>query len=187
VAAGVLEHLAGILTRKTKKLKMGDPLDETTDVGPLINEQAARQVEGVINDAVRSGAKIWIGGKRDKTFVEPTVLTDVSPEAKLFREETFGPVVPLVAFETVDDAVKMANDSPYGLQAAVFTNDISRALDVAHKLEVGGVIINWSSAVRVESLPFGGIKLSGHGREGLHDTLNEMTEQKTILIHNALS
>lgn len=103
------------------------------------------------------------------------------------REETFGPVVPLVPFEKVADAVKMANDSPYGLQAAVFTNDISRALDVAHKLEVGGVIVNWSSAVRVESLPFGGIKLSGHGREGLHDTLKEMTEQKTILIHNALS
>jgi lactaldehyde dehydrogenase len=187
VDAGMLEHLAEILTRKTKKLKMGDQLDEATDVGPLINEQAARQVEGVINDAVRSGAKIWTGGKRDKAFVEPTVLTDVSPEAKLFREETFGPVVPLVPFEKVDDAVKMANDSPYGLQAAVFTNDISRALDLAHKLEVGGVIVNWSSAVRVESLPFGGIKLSGHGREGLHDTLKEMTQQKTILIHNALS
>ncbi|UCG08214.1 MAG: aldehyde dehydrogenase family protein [Desulfobacterales bacterium] len=187
VDAGVLEHLAEILTRKTKKLKMGDPLGEATDVGPLITEQAARQVEEVINDAVRSGAKIWTGGKRDKAFVEPTVLTDVSPEAKLFREETFGPVVPLVPFEKVDDALKMANDSPYGLQAAVFTHDISRALDIAHKLEVGGVIVNWSSAVRVESLPFGGVKLSGHGREGLHDTLNEMTEQKTILIHNALS
>jgi len=187
VDAGVLERLAEILTHKTKKLKLGDPLDEATDVGPLITEKAARQVEGVIIDAVRSGAKIWAGGKRDQAFVEPTVLTDVPPEAKLFREETFGPVVPLVAFESVDDAVKMANDSPSGLQAAVFTNDSSRALDLAHQLEVGGVIVNWSSAVRVESLPFGGIKLSGHGREGLHDTLNEMTEQKTILIHNALS
>jgi len=80
----------------------------------------------------------------------------------------------------------MANDSPYGLQAAVFTNDISLAIDVAHKLEVGGVIINWCSAVRVESLPFGGVKLTGHGREGIHDTLNDMTEQKTIIIHSAL-
>ena len=105
----------------------------------------------------------------------------------MFSEETFGPVAPLVAFESVDEAVEMANDTPYGLQAAIFTKDISRALDVAHRLEVGGVIVNWSSAVRVESLPFGGVKMTGHGREGLHDTLNDMTEQKTIIVFDAIS
>jgi acyl-CoA reductase-like NAD-dependent aldehyde dehydrogenase len=187
VDSGVVERFAEILTRKTKALKMGDQMDEETDVGPLITEQAARQVEKAVHDAVRSGAKIWVGGNRKDAFFEPTVLTNISAEAKLFREETFGPVVPLVPFGSADEAIAMANDSPYGLQAAIFTNDISRALDVAHKLEVGGVIINWSSALRVESLPFGGIKLSGHGREGLHDTLNDMTEQKTIIVHNALS
>ena len=87
----------------------------------------------------------------------------------------------------VEEAIKMANDTPYGLQAAVFTQDISRAFDIAYRLEAGGVIVNWSSAIRVESLPFGGIKMSGRGREGLHDTLDEMTEQKIILVHDALS
>ena len=92
-----------------------------------------------------------------------------------------------MAFNDLNTAIEMANDTPYGLQAAVFTQDISRAFDIAYRLEVGGVIINWSSALRVESLPFGGIKMSGIGREGLLDTINEMTEQKIILIHGALS
>ena len=84
------------------------------------------------------------------------------------------------------EAIEMANDSPYGLQAAVFTKDISRAFDIAYQLEAGGVMVNWSSALRAENLPFGGVKMSGNAREGLHDTLNEMTEQKVILVHNAL-
>jgi acyl-CoA reductase-like NAD-dependent aldehyde dehydrogenase len=187
VSAQVYDRFADILTEKTKALKVGDQMAEDTDVGPLITESAAKRVEASIIGALEAGATVRTGGKRRDAFIEPTVLTEISPEVELFREETFGPVVPLVPFESVDEAVKMANDSPYGLQAAVFTNDISRALDVAHKLEVGGVIVNWSSAVRVESMPFGGIKLSGHGREGLHDTLKDMTEQKTILVHNALS
>lgn len=187
VDAQVYDQFADILTEKTKALKVGDQLEEDTDVGPLISESAARRVEASIIGAIEAGATVRTGGKRRKAFIEPTVLTNIAPEVELFREETFGPVVPLVPFERVDEAIKMANDSPYGLQAAVFTNDVSRALDIAHKLEVGGVIVNWSSAVRVESLPFGGVKLSGHGREGLHDTLKDMTEQKTILVHNALS
>jgi lactaldehyde dehydrogenase len=96
-------------------------------------------------------------------------------------------VAPLVPFDSLEDAIRMANDSPYGLQSAIFTRDINKAFDVAYKLESGGVIINWSTALRVETLPFGGIKMSGHGREGIHDTLEEMTEQKTIIVHNAFS
>jgi lactaldehyde dehydrogenase len=187
VHADVYDRFADILTKETKGLKVGDQLLEDTDVGPLINEQAAIQVEGVIRDAVQKGAKLRVGGHRRDAFIEPTVLTDISPEVELFREETFGPVVPLVAFKDVDEAIRMANDSPYGLQAAVFTNDISRAFDIAYRLEAGGVMINWSTAMRVETLPFGGIKMSGHGREGVLDTLDEMTEQKVILIHNALT
>jgi acyl-CoA reductase-like NAD-dependent aldehyde dehydrogenase len=102
----------------------------------------------------------------------------MSVDVPLFREECFGPVAPLVKFTSIDEAIRMANDSPYGLQSAVFTNDINKALDIAYKLEAGGVIINWSSALRVETLPFGGIKMSGHGREGIYDTLTEMTDQK---------
>jgi acyl-CoA reductase-like NAD-dependent aldehyde dehydrogenase len=108
-----------------------------------------------------------------------------STSVPLFREETFGPVAPLVAFSDLDEAVRLANDSPYGLQASVFTKDISRAMTVARDLEAGSVIVNWSTALRAEHVPFGGIKMSGHGREALHDTLLDMTEQKAIVIHDA--
>lgn len=187
VDAQVYDRFADILTEKARALKVGDQSEEDTDVGPLITEQAAKQVEALINNAVAAGATLRAGGPRRDAFIEPTVLTNIPTDVELFREETFGPVAPLVAFQSLDEAIRMANDTPYGLQAAVFTQNISRALDIAHRLQVGGVIINWSSAVRVESLPFGGVKMSGHGREGLHDTLNEMTEQKTILVYDALS
>ena len=187
VDAQVYNNFAEILTEKVRALKVGDQLDEDTDVGPLIDEEAARKVEAAINDAVKAGAKLRAGGHRKNAFIEPTVLTDISPQTELFREETFGPVAPLVAFQNLDEAIEMVNDSPYGLQAALFTKDINRAFDIAYRLEAGGVIINWSSAIRVESLPFGGIKMSGHGREGLYDTINDMTEQKIILVHDALS
>ena len=166
---------------------MGDQLQDDTDVGPLISEGAAREVEAFVNSAVEAGAKLLTGGHRRNAFYEPTVLSEVSPDMKMFKEEVFGPVAPLVPFTSLEDAIRMANDSPYGLQSAVFTRDINKALDIAYKLEAGGVIINWSSALRVETLPFGGIKMSGHGREGVHDTLEEMTDQKTIIVHNAFS
>jgi lactaldehyde dehydrogenase len=187
VDAKVYDRFAEILTEKAKALKVGDQLEEDTDVGPLINEEASKKVEIAISDAVKAGAKLRTGGHRNNAFIEPTVLTDVPPNVELFREETFGPVAPLVAFKDIDEAIRMANDTPYGLQAAIFTQDISRAFDIAYRLEAGGVIINWSSAIRVESLPFGGIKMSGHGREGLLDTIDDMTEQKVILVHDALS
>lgn len=187
VDAQVYDRFAEILTDKAKALKIGNQLEEDTDVGPLINEEASKKVEAAINDAIKSGAKLKAGGHRHNSFIEPTVLTDVSPQVNLFREETFGPVAPLVAFQNIDEAIEMANDTPYGLQAALFTKEISRALDVAYRLEAGGVIINWSSAVRLENLPFGGIKMSGHGRESIHETLKEMTIQKTILIYDAIN
>jgi acyl-CoA reductase-like NAD-dependent aldehyde dehydrogenase len=187
VAAEIYDRFAELLSLKANALIVGDQLSEKTDVGPLINEAAAQEVEAAVQNAVKAGAVVTAGGHRRNAFMEPTVLIKVAPTVELFREEVFGPVVPLVAFQTVDEAVKLANDSPYGLQAAVFTRDISVALDVAHRLEAGGVIINWSTAVRVESLPFGGVKFSGHGREGLLDTLNDMTEQKSILVYGALT
>jgi acyl-CoA reductase-like NAD-dependent aldehyde dehydrogenase len=187
VDAQVYDRFAEIIALKAKALKVGDQLAEETDVGPLTTEQAARKVEDLIKDAVQTGAILKAGGGRRGAFIEPTVLTNIPLQTKLFCEETFGPVAPLVPFTTVAEAIAMANDSPYGLQAAVFTQDISRAFDIAYQLEAGGVMINWSSALRAENLPFGGVKMSGNAREGLHDTLNEMTEQKVILVHNALS
>ena len=185
VEAPIYDAFTDLLTKRAKSLKLGDQLEEDTDVGPLINEQAARDVEAAVADAVQAGARLTTGGHRRGAFMEPTVLTDVSPVLPVFKEEVFGPVAPLMKFTSIEEAIRMANDSPYGLQSAVFTRDINKAFDIAYKLEAGGVIINWSSALRVETLPFGGIKMSGHGREGVHDTLDEMTDQKTIIVHNA--
>jgi lactaldehyde dehydrogenase len=181
----IFDKFANLLASKARELKVGDQLQEDTDVGPLINEQAAKEVEAFINGAVEGGAKLLAGGTRHGTFIDPTVLRDVAVDLPLFKEEVFGPVVPLVSFTSIDEAVNLANSSPYGLQSAVFTQDINKALDIAYRLEAGGVIVNWSSALRVETLPFGGIKMSGHGREGVHDTLDEMTDQKTVVVHNA--
>ena len=181
----IFDQFAELLASKARALKVGDQLQEDTDVGPLITEQAAKEVEAFVNGAVQAGAKLIAGGKRHGTFFDPTVLRDVAVDLPLFKEEVFGPVVPLVSFTSIDEAVSIANASPYGLQSAVFTQDINKALDIAYRLEAGGVIVNWSSALRVETLPFGGIKMSGHGREGVHDTLEEMTDQKTVVVHNA--
>jgi lactaldehyde dehydrogenase len=187
VEASIFDQFAELLAKKAMALKVGDQLLEDTDVGPLINEDAAKEVESFVNDAIQAGATLRAGGHRSNAFMEPTVLTNVAVDMPMFREEVFGPVAPLVPFTSIEDAIRMANDSPYGLQSAVFTRDISKAFDIAYRLEAGGVIINWSSALRVETLPFGGVKLSGHGREGIHDTLEEMTDQKTIIVHNAFS
>ena len=185
VESSIYDKFASLLAEKAKALKVGDQLLEETEVGPLINEAAAQEVEAFVNGAVNAGAKVIAGGKRRGTFMDPTVLTNVATDMPLFKEEVFGPVVPLVSITSIDEAVELANSSPYGLQSAVFTQDINKALDIAYRLEAGGVIINWSSALRVETLPFGGIKMSGHGREGVHDTLEEMTDQKTVVVHNA--
>jgi acyl-CoA reductase-like NAD-dependent aldehyde dehydrogenase len=187
VEAPIYERFADLLTQKALALKLGDQLQEDTDCGPLISEQAAMEVETFVNGAIQAGAILRAGGHRHQAFMEPTVLIDMPVDNPAFKEEVFGPVAPLVRFTSVDEAIQLANDSPYGLQSAVFTNDINKALEIAYKLEAGGVIVNWSSALRVETLPFGGIKMSGHGREGVHDTLEEMTDQKTIVVHNAFS
>lgn len=183
----VYNTFSEILTEKTKNLKVGDPMDEETDVGPLISEKAAIKVESLINNAVEKGAKLTIGGRRQRAYIHPAVLIDVPTDTPLFCDETFGPVAPLVSFKNIDEAIEKANNSSYALQSAVFTRDFAKALNVAYRLNTGGVIVNWSSAVRVENLPFGGLKMSGHGRESIHDTLLEMTEQKSILLYDALS
>ena len=157
-----------------------------SDVGPLISERAASVVIERVESAVRAGATLVAGGTRDGAFVAPTILADVPVDEAVFREETFGPVVPIVAFDSIEEAVAFANDSRYGLQAAVFTRDLSTAVSVAYALQAGGVIVNRSSAVRTENLPFGGLKLSGHGRESVHDTMLAMTEQKAILLFDVL-
>ncbi|WIY52596.1 aldehyde dehydrogenase family protein [Devosia sp. YIM 151766] len=178
VYAPLLEAVVAI----TKSLRIGDPSDSATDVGPLINRRGAERVEAQIAQAVADGAVVVAGGTRRDNFIEPTILTGVTPGTPAFAEETFGPVLPFLVYDDFEEALTLANDSPYGLQAAIFTNDMRRIMRAYEVLDVGTVVVNHTTAVRVETLPFGGNRGSGNTREGMHDTLHDMTKQKTLLL-----
>ena len=183
----VFDVLVSALSKRTRALRLGDPLEESTDVGPLISEQAAQLVEAQVARAVAEGAKVLAGGRRRGAFFEPTLLTGLSADSAALQEEIFGPVLPLVPFDNFEEAIEQANLGIYGLQAAVFTRDLSRVMRAFRALDVGTVVVNHSTAIRLENLPFGGTKLSGNAREGLHETLLDMTEQKTLLLNGAFS
>jgi acyl-CoA reductase-like NAD-dependent aldehyde dehydrogenase len=186
VAREIFDEVRDRVVRKTKALKVGDQTLADTDVGPIITLKAAERVEAQIKQSVAEGAKLLTGGGRKDQFVSPAVLVDVGRDNIVMREEVFGPVLPLMPFDTIDDAIAMANASNYGLQAAIFTNDLRSVMAASMKLEVGTVIINHQTAMRIESLPFGGRKMSGNGgREGFMETLKDMSETKTIVIKNA--
>ncbi len=179
----IYERLLEAVSARARALEVGDPINPRTDVGPLINRRAAERVEGQVRQAVADGATVVTGGKRRGNFYEPTVLTGVAPGTPAFADETFGPVLPLIPFERFEDALVLANDSPFGLQAAIFTRDLFKVMRAYEVLDVGTVVVNHTTAVRVETLPFGGNKASGNGREGIHDTLHEMSKEKTLLLH----
>jgi acyl-CoA reductase-like NAD-dependent aldehyde dehydrogenase len=172
---------------RTTRLKVGDHTLPDTDVGPLINEKAAKRVEAQVAQAVTDGATLICGGTRQGNFIQPAVLANVNIDSAAFQDEIFGPVLPLVRFKGVDEAIRLANQSRYGLQAAIFTNDMKAAMNAAMKLEVGTVIVNHQSAMRIECLPFGGIKNSGNGREGFMETVKDMSEVKTVVLKDAYS
>ncbi|MDR0783551.1 MAG: aldehyde dehydrogenase family protein [Propionibacteriaceae bacterium] len=184
---GIYDRLAERLVEKTRQLIVGDQLDEATDVGPLIAEADAVKVEEAINQLVAEGAELLIGGTRQGAFVTPAVLYKVPATSPTIAEEVFGPVAPLVEVDNVEQAIELANDSPYGLQAAIFTSDINRALKAATKLNAGSVMINGTTAMRAENLPFGGVGETGGYREGIHDTVLDFTRQKTIVVIGALA
>ncbi len=165
---------------KTSKLKLGDPLDKTTDVGPMITEEDAIRTESWVNEAVRDGAKILIGGKREGAFYYPTVLENVKPEMKVMALEVFAPVVCFIPFDDFSDAVKMVDDSIYGLQAGVFTDNIENAFEAIKCIKVGGVIVNDVPTYRADNMPYGGVKESGIGREGVKFAIEEMTDIKMV-------
>ena len=144
-------------------------------------------MEQQIAQGVSEGAILVAGGRRDGNFIAPAVFTGVRADMAVFREEIFGPVLPLVPFDAIDDAFAMVNDSPYGLQAAVFTQDLATVMSAYRRLDVGTVVINHPTAICVESLPFGGAKGSGNAREGIHDTLLDMTEARTLLMPYAFA
>ncbi|WP_181347499.1 aldehyde dehydrogenase family protein [Thalassobacillus sp. CUG 92003] len=171
--------LAGYI-RKTEALVIGDPLDEKTQFGPMIDEDEAKRAKQWIEDAVDKGATIKSGGKREGPLLSPTIMTNVDHNMKIIADEVFAPIVSVVPFETETEVVAMANDSRYGLQAGVFTHDINRALRVADQLEMGGVWINDISTYRQDNHPYGGVKQSGIGREGVKYAIDDMTDMKFI-------
>ncbi len=168
------------LVSETEKLVMGNPLDSKTTLGTLISEKAAIQVEETVNNAVESGAKILTGGVRDGAFYSATVIDNVMPEMDLVERETFGPVAPIIRVNGVDEAIEVANDTEYGLQAGVFTESYSNAMKCAQEIEAGTVFINKQSTFRTDNMPFGGFKNSGVGKEGIKYAVEEMTKTKLI-------
>jgi acyl-CoA reductase-like NAD-dependent aldehyde dehydrogenase len=175
----VVQHVAC----GTRTLRTGPKFDRRTDVGPLISEAEARRVEEWVDEATASGASVHAGGQRRGAFYEPTVLTDVPAHCRVIRDEVFGPVVSIMPFVEVADAIQAANDSEYGLQAGVFTQSVDLALAIAEHLHVGAVVINETSDVRIDSMPFGGFKKSGVGREGVRYAVHEMTEPKNTIVN----
>jgi acyl-CoA reductase-like NAD-dependent aldehyde dehydrogenase len=180
----IYEHLKQLLRDRVAKLKAGDPLDEDTFLGPMISEHDAKRVEQWVTEAIDSGAKLICGGRRNGVFYDATLLENVEPHLRISCQEVFGPVATMQRFVEFRDAVRTANDSVYGLQAGVFTKTIDHAFYAFHELEVGGVIINDVPSFRVDHMPYGGVKDSGVGREGVRFAMEEMTEIRLMVMNN---
>jgi acyl-CoA reductase-like NAD-dependent aldehyde dehydrogenase len=163
-------------------LRAGDPRDDSVSIGPVIDEAAAQRIERWIDEAVAGGATRLVGGKRVGTMVPATLLEGVPRDGDLYRQEAFGPVALLEAFDDFDDAIARANDSDYGLQAGVFTASLAHALRAWDRLEVGGVVVGDVPSFRVDNMPYGGIKRSGLGREGVRSAIEDMTEPRLLVI-----
>jgi glyceraldehyde-3-phosphate dehydrogenase (NADP+) len=183
VARAVLENFLGEFVPRVKKLRLGDPLDEATDVGPLISEAAARRVEEWAGEAVAEGATLLAGGKRHGAFFEPTVLTGTRPEQRVNCEEIFGPVVTVEPYTEFAEAVHRVNATNYGLQAGLFTRDAKLIQEAYEELQVGGVMVGEVPTFRIDHMPYGGMKDSGLGREGLRYAIEEMTERKLLVMN----
>ncbi len=179
----VYERFLALLVERVRALRVGDPLDEKTDVGPLVTEEAARRVEAWIQEAVAGGTQVLTGGQRDGSLVTPTVLTRTRPEMQVNCQEIFGPVVTVEPYDSFEQALAAVNDSPFGLQAGVFTADLRAAFQAFDRLEVGGVMVNDVPTFRVDPMPYGGTKDSGTGREGARYAIEEMTERKLLVLN----
>jgi glyceraldehyde-3-phosphate dehydrogenase (NADP+) len=180
----IFEPFAAALVPLVEKLKVGDPMDAATDVGPMIDEDEAARVDEWVREAVAAGARVLTGGRRlGGALYAPTVLADAPANAKVCAEEVFAPLVGLYRVAGFEDALRAVNDSIYGLQAGVFTADLEHALRAFDTLEVGGVIVNDVPTWRIDHMPYGGVKDSGLGREGPRYTIEEMTELKLLVIN----
>jgi acyl-CoA reductase-like NAD-dependent aldehyde dehydrogenase len=182
VHADIYDALRKRLVAKTKTLVAGNPHDRETFIGPMIDVREAQRLDNWIREAVEGGAKLLCGGKREGAMLEATLLEGVDRSATLYREEAFGPVAILSSFTDFDAALNEVNDSKFGLQAGIFTRDLFKALDAWDRLEVGGVVINDVPSYRVDNMPYGGVKDSGLGREGVRFAMEDMTEIRNLVI-----
>lgn len=173
------------MTDKINSLKQGNPQDMSTDIGCLVSEEAAIEVERQVNETIKAGATLVCGGKRNGAFYEPTILDNVTPDMEVAKDmEIFGPVIPVIGFDDLEEAIEIANKSIYGLSGSIITKDISKAIKVSEKMECGGFVINGASFFRSFEQPFGGWKYSGIGNEGIMTTLKEMSRTKTVILKN---
>lgn len=179
----VYAELLSVTRPKVEALPTGNPMNEKTKVGPMISEQEAARVEDWVREAVSGGARVLTGGTRKGALFAPTVVADARPEMKISRDELFGPAVAFTPFETVDEALALANDSRYGLAAGVFTESVDTAMRFARELESGNIHINWGPQWRQDLMPYGGLKNSGFGKEGPRYAVEEMTELKMVVLH----
>ncbi len=181
----VQRDLVDVLEAKVKSLKSGDPLHDETTISPLVRDSDAERVADWIQEAAGQGASLVTGGKRTGAFVEPAILNNVTTTMKLGREELFGPAVAVMPAGDIGEAIRIANETRYGLSAGIFTQDIDRALRFAKEVDSGCLHINWSSQWRADLMPYGGLKDSGFGKEGPAYAVREMTEEKTVILHLA--
>ncbi|MFW9777210.1 MAG: aldehyde dehydrogenase family protein [Candidatus Heimdallarchaeota archaeon] len=176
----IYEEFVARIVERTKKYKIGNKLEEDCDMGPMINETEAKRIENWVNEAIERGATLLLGGNREGALFEPTILENVTKDMTLDCDEVFAPVVSIYRISSFEEAIEEANKVNYGLHAAIFTQDIDLAFKAIYLLECGGVIVNESTDYRLDSMPFGGIKNSGLGREGIKFALMEMTEPKVV-------
>ena len=173
------------MVEKINSLKQGNPQDMSTDIGCLVSEEAAIEVERQVQETIKAGATLVCGGKRNGAFYEPTILDNVTPDMEVAKDmEIFGPVIPVIGFDSLDEAIEIANKSIYGLSGSIITKDISKAIKVSEAMECGGFVINGASFFRSFEQPFGGWKYSGIGNEGIMTTLKEMSRTKTVILKN---
>ena len=170
---------------ETRALKVGNPLDRDCDVGPMVSDEAAERAAQWIAEAVAEGATLLAGGRREGRLVWPAVLTDTRPEMKVMCREAFAPLVSVVFYNDFEEALRLLGDSPYGLQAGVYTQDLRKAFRAVAALDVGGVLVNDTSIFRVDHMPYGGNRMSGIGREGVRFAVEEMTNLKFVCFNLA--
>ncbi|NUO75139.1 MAG: aldehyde dehydrogenase family protein [Lysobacter sp.] len=180
----IYEPLRKKLKAAVSKLRMGDPRDERTFIGPVIDEAAAKRIESWVGAARKGGAKLIAGGERRGNMLPATLLEKVPRDSDLFRQEVFGPVAFMAPFDTFDEALAQVNDSDFGLQAGVFTGRLDHAMRAWDRLDVGGVIVGDVPSFRVDNMPYGGVKNSGLGREGVRYAIEDMTEQRLLVIRD---